>query len=433
MIGLGSGMALASLALSASAQAPADEGRATVPGTWIDLAEHGVRADGVTDDHAAIQRVFDEVVPATGAVVRFPPGVCRCSGRIVSRGRPLAVVGAGAGNSVVLFTGTDPDSVGFLFDQQRFPNTLRVCDLGLWTDGQEAGDALTVAYTPQDCMSMRVTERVTIQNVSIVGQDIARHGFRNGVVLRYVNSPLLSNVSVSGRQPRAGMQNRTRTECCFKLVAGAVGESMPVQARLLTCSGYNARYGVNLIGAHEGLVVYAGNFVECAVGIAQNCGPEPGLFPEPEPLPDGGTRPGVWITDTHCNVFVAGIYLQKVVQVFVKDCLIYKAPDAVEDCTAVRLSRCADVHVRNSMFVSHSRRGRFEGVCAENGTVRCRVSDNTMEWCDTAVRLGPGTGGIHVWDNVVQGGGEGALVDQGRGNRFRALGADAWESIGPTE
>jgi hypothetical protein len=335
------------------------------------------------------------------------------------------------GSTTICFTGTTEDTVGIVFDQQRYMNTLEVRNLSLVTNHQETGDALTVQYTAEDCMAMRVVERVFLENLNIRGLDIARHGFRNGVVLRHVNSPFLLNVSVSGRQPAAGMENRTHTDSCFKLIAGGVGESMPVQAGLWKCSGYNARHGVNLIGAHEGLVVSAGNFVECAVGISQVCGPEQGLFPDSEPLPDGGRRPGIWIGDTHCNVFQAGIYLRNVVQGFVHDCLIYKAPDAGQDCVGVRLSHCADIKVHHSQFVSHSRRGRFDGLRTENNTVRCQITNNTFEWTDASLHLEPGTTDVYAWDNSVQGGSPGEVINEGRGNRFRELGADSWHDALP--
>ena len=395
----------------------------------IDVREHGVRADGVTDDYEAIQRIFDEVLPPEGGVVQFPAGVCRCGGRVVSRKKPVILQGAGRGATRMLFTGNTENQVGFYFDQQHYPNTLQVRDISFVTDQQESGDALCVDYTPEDCMAMRVVQRVHLENINIVGVDIAQHGFRNGVILRHVNAPVLFNVCVSGRQPRAGMENRTHTESCIKLVAGAIHVSMPVEAALIKCSGYNARYGVNLIGAHEGLVVTAGNFVECAVGISQVCGPEEGLFPESEPLPDGGTRPGIWITDTHCNVFMAGVYLQDVVQGFINNCLIYKAPDAAQDCNGVHLSHCADIKVHHSMFVSHTREGRFDGIFAENNTSRCQFSNNTFTWTDYSIHLDEGASQIHAWENLSQGGSAGKQVDRGHGNRFRNLGENTWRNL----
>ncbi len=398
----------------------------------IDVREHGVKADGVTDDYAALQRVFDEVLPESGGIVQLPPGIIQCSGQIHSRTKPVVVLGSGRGSTRIRFTGESEDSVGFVFDQQQYPNTFEMRNLTLITNQQESGDAITVRYTPEDCMTMRVVERVFLENVTIVGEDIALHGFRNGVVLWHANSPLLYNVCVSGRQPAAGIENRTHTESCIKLYAGALGESMPVQAGLVKCSGYNARFGVNLIGAHEGLVVTAGNFVKCAVGISQISGPDEGLFPEAEPLPDGGIRPGIWISDTHCNVFIAGIYLQDMVQGFIHNCLIYKTPDAVQDCAGVRLSHCADIKIHASTFVSHTRHGRFDGIRTENNTYRCQISNNTFEWTDASVHLGPGTNGCHVWDYTTQGGSPGALIDEGSDNRFRALGADAWHDAPPS-
>ena len=284
---------LAAVPMVFSKNTVADTVSSTLPLACIDVREFGVKADGKTDDYEAIQRIFDEVLPETGGLVQFPAGTCLCRGQIVSQAKPVVLMGAGSGSTIFMFTGETEDTVGFVFDQQNYPNTLHVRNLSLVTNQQEAGDALTINYTPKDCMSMRVVERVFLENITIVGKDIARHGFRNGVVLRHVNSPFMLNVCVSGRQPAAGMENRTHTDACFKLIAGALGESMPVQAGLMKCSGYNSKFGVNLIGAHEGLVVTAGNFVECGVGISQNCGPGEGIFPETEDLPDGGIRPGI--------------------------------------------------------------------------------------------------------------------------------------------
>jgi len=419
-----SGMAVAPMALAQNAVANAVQPKSSMAN--IDACEYGVKADGKTDNFTAIQRIFDEVIPETGGLVQFPAGTCVCSGRIVSRAKPIIMLGAGCGSTIFMFTGETEDTVGFMFDQQNYPNTLQVRNLSLVTNQQETGDALTINYTPEDCMSMRVVERVFLENLTIVGKDIAQHGFRNGVVLRHVNSPFMLNVCVSGRQPAAGMENRTHTDACFKLIAGANGESMPVQAGLMKCSGYNSKFGVNLIGAHEGLVVTAGNFVECGVGISQNCGPGEGIFPELEDLPDGGIRPGIWVSDTHCNVFVAGVYLQDVVQGFIHDCLIYKAPDAVQDCSGIRLAHCADIKIHNSNFVSHTREGRFEGVHAEKNSSRCQVFNNTFTWTDASLHFERGTTRFHCWDNIAQGGMSGDVIDEGEKNFYRDLGKDNW-------
>lgn len=411
-----------------AALARADEAEAEPArnGNAINVKDHGVKGDGDTDDYPAIQRVFDDVLPAAGGIVHFPPGIYRCGGQVLSRTKPVVMTGAGRGATRILFDGKSAEQVGFVFQQQHYPNTLQIRDLSLVTDQQETGDALMVQYTAQDCMAMRVVERVFLENINIVGQDIAKHGFRNGIILRHVNSPLLFNVSVSGRQPAAGMENRTHTESCFKLIAGAVGESMPVQAALMKCSGYNARFGVNLFGAHEGLVVTGGNFVECAVGVSQNCRSDDGLFPEPESLPDGGIRPGIWIADTHCNVFVAGFYLQDMAQGFIKDCLIYKAPDAAQDCSGIRLSNCIDIKIHNNHFLSHTRNGLFDGIRTENGTQRCQITNNTLSMTDHSLYFGPGTHHMHIWDNIVHGDTPARLVDQGAHNRYRNLGEDHW-------
>ena len=95
----------------------------------------------------------------------------------------------------------------------------------------------------------------------------------------------------------------------------------------------------------------------------------------------------------------------------------------------MRLTKCSDFKLHNSIFVSHSRKGSFTGLLTENGTVRCQVSNNTFEWCDESVHLGAGTTGIHVWDNVIQGGREGKTVNEGERNRFRALGQDSWQDL----
>jgi len=396
----------------------------------VNVRDFGAVGDGVTDDHKAIQRSFQEGLTESGGIVFFPPGRYRCGGRIVSEAKPVSVLGAGRGSSVICFTATEEDQVGFLFDQQVYTNTVELRSLTLTTDQAEPGDALTVRYSSQDCRAVRIYERVYLENINIVGTDTACHGFRNGVCLEHVNSPLLLNVSVSGRQPAAGLSNRTHTNACFKLIGGALQTGgIPVQSGFYRCSGYNARFGIHVSGAHEGMIVHGGNFVECGVGIFQNSSSEPSPFDSGEPSMDGGTRPGIWISDTHCNVFQAGVYLQNVLQGIISNMLIYKAPDSSEDCAGVRLSRCSDLKMHHSIFVSQSRKGSFVGLLTENGTVRCQISDNTFEWCNESIHLGMGTSGCHVWDNQVQGGGSGVCVDEGERNRFRALGVDSWGSV----
>lgn len=425
-IGLGAvGFALPGLAKNAFADSPDDSKGVDVKST-IDAREFGVKADGKTDDFKALQHIFNTVLTSVGGIIQLPPGIIVCSARIVNRGKPVMLLGAGRGSTRIHFTGESEDTVGLLFEQQKYPNTLQVRNLSLTTDQQEKGDALTIVYAPEDCCSMRVVERVYLENITIVGEDIANHGFRNGVVMQDTNSPLLYNVCVSGRQPAAGMENRTRTRSCFKFVTGAHGSATPVQAALIKCSGYNAKFGVDMVGAHEGLVINSGNFVECGVGISQNSGPEQGIFEQVQPLPEGGLRPGIWIQDTHCNVFKAGVFLQRVTQGFIQNCLIYKAPDSSQDCVGVRLSRCTDVKINGSMFLNHSPHGLFEGVLAENSTVRCYISDNIFERCDNSVHLSQGTAGCFAWDNLTQGGRSGTLLNEGERNKYRQLGEDVW-------
>lgn len=100
----------------------------------------------------------------------------------------------------------------------------------------------------------------------------------------------------------------------------------------------------------------------------------------------------IWITDTHCNVFVAGFF-QDMVQRFINDCLIYKAPDAAQDCSGIRLSHCADIKIHHNYFVPHTARGLFEGVRTENGTHRCQISDNTFSLADRVLHFDDTTTG----------------------------------------
>lgn len=393
----------------------------------VDVRDFGAVGDGVTDDYAALQKAFETGLSERGGIVFFPPGMYLCSGRICCEAKPVSVIGSGRGSSVIWFTGTDENSVGFHFHQQTFENTVEIRSLSLKTDQQESGDALTITYPPQDCRRMRVQERVYLENINIVGMNIAQHGFRNGVVLKNVNSPFVVNVSVSGRQPSAGMSNRTHTNACFSLDGGSIQSGgIPVQSGFYKCSGYNARFGIHVTGAHEGLVVHGGNFVECGVGVYQNSSSEPSSFDDGMTLEDGGTRPGIWISDTHCNVFQAGVYLQNVLQGIINGLLVYKAPDSSEDCVGIRLSRCSDMKAHHCIFVSQSRQGTFTGLLTENRTVRCQISDNTFEWCSESIHLGQATTGCHIWDNLVQGGNSGTVVNEGENNKFRPLGSDCW-------
>ena len=65
--------ALATVALSMAASAVGAQTTAQAPAGAVNVGDLGAKADGKTDDAAAIQRAIDAVEAAGGGVVCFPP------------------------------------------------------------------------------------------------------------------------------------------------------------------------------------------------------------------------------------------------------------------------------------------------------------------------------------------------------------------------
>lgn len=384
------------------------------------VKDYGAVGDGRTDDYSRVQAALDDL-PGSGGAVVFPPGTYVVSNRLVSSDRPAHIYGFGVGNSIIKFTGTSTSTVGFEFNQRVHRNTFAMRDLTLMTDQKEAGDALTVGYQPADSYEYRIHRRVSLQNVLVIGEDITQHGFRRGMVMLHVNNPIFINCSVNGRQPEAGQENRTYTDDCFYLLG--TDASVPAEASFYRCSGTNAKRGVHAHGSHEGLHVFGSSFVECAVGVLQDSSTS------------SSHRPGLVVSDTHCNIFEAGIRVANVAQGQIHHNLIYKSGDSSSHCNGVFLIDCEDYKVDHNLFFNQvppeaevTDRGFF-GIATAGNTTRIQIFNNTVDNATCGIYLNPGTTSAYTWNNIIQGNRSDAEYvndDTSGTSRYLPIGENDW-------
>ena len=96
---------------------------------WLNIRRAGAKGDGITDDTAALQKVFSQI--ESGTTVYLPPGTYRLTETLLAKGPAIGVSVIGHGRDTTLLW--DGPAGGVLFQDDGFSNSKIV---GLNFEGQ---------------------------------------------------------------------------------------------------------------------------------------------------------------------------------------------------------------------------------------------------------------------------------------------------------
>ena len=248
-------------------------------------------------------------------------------------GKSLTITGSGPELSSLIATQTS----GYFLDIQQddFTDSVRLSGFSIETETVSVTRALRVQFNENDATNNRLQARCTIENVEIRGVDVGAHGFLSGIDLTNVHRPILSKVSVSGRQNGAAPAGFQHMEYGWNLTN--VGTGVPTDFMFSFCTVIAAAKGYKGSGVLEGI-----SFDRC-YSIAVGRGFD---FQATTP------RPYIDLNRCHVAAFEYCVYLQNFWQSWVSGCLLYKREDSNANTVGIYLNNCDNTKVRDNNLVN---------------------------------------------------------------------------------
>jgi len=302
-------------------------------------------------------------------------------------GVPVAVVGDGLAVSQLIGSDSFPAGNKFLLRidiMNGSDGTVSVNGVSFRTLQAEVASGLEI-----EAIQSNLEERVQISHTEFRGVDPGQHGFNNGLRLRNVNTPKVSNVTVTGRQSSSGgPAGLTNMDVCFDIVNTLPGMTNYVFSDT-RCNAAKRAY--NLSGYMEGL--YCGRCINVAVGF--------GWFLRP-----GQQTPLINIFSSHTDFFNAAVDITDITQGAYYGNLFYHRADATTNGVCYQMTRVKESQVLGGECVNYADTTSLVGV-AWSASSDNIVGDMILSKVDTGVtNLGGSTGNVYRrgrWINVKQG------------------------------
>lgn len=242
-----------------------------------------------------------------------------------------------SGNGPELSALISTQTTGYFLDLQQddFTDSVRLSGFSIETETVSVTRALRVQFNQNDATNNRLQARCTIENLEVRGVDVGSHGFLSGIDLTNVHRPIISKVSISGRQNGAAPAGFQHMEYGWNLTN--VGTGAPTDFMFSFCTVIAAQKGYKGTGSLEGI-----SFDRC-YSIAVGRGFD---FQATSP------KPYIDINRCHVAAFEYCIYLQNFWQSWVSGCLLYKREDSNANTVGIYLNNCDSTKVRDNNLVN---------------------------------------------------------------------------------
>ena len=343
---------------------------------------------GVGDDDGLATAL--SALQAVGGGALLLPGRCVISQPKTLTGVPIAIVGDGLAVSQLVGSASFPTGGRFLLRidiRNGSDATVSVSGVSFRTLQAENANGLQI-----EAVQSNLEERVQISHTEFRGVDPGLHGFSYGVQFKNVNTPKVSNVTVTGRQSaNGGPASLTNMDVCFDIANTLPGMTNYVFSDT-RCNAAKRAY--NLSGYMEGL--YCGRCINVAVGF--------GWFLRP-----GVQTPLINIFSSHTDFFNAAVDIADFTQGAYYGNLFYHRADATANGVCYQMERVKESQILGGECVNYANATSLAAVVWSASSDNI-VGDMILSKVNTGVvNLNGSTGNVYRrgrWINVPAGAGE---------------------------
>lgn len=258
--------------------------------------QFGVKADGTTDDTAALQACLNAGV----ASIYIPAGTRLVTADLTRTGNThlfgdtmsssIIVMG---GTSTFRFTGNDADGEYNVYQ-------LEIERIGFRSNTMKAGDILYASWIKGQGGTSKT---VTLRDCEFLGTT-PTNGFQNAVHLYNARNVTIDNVRVLGDRG-----NSTIHSSSGFFIEGEVNGGAPVEIYFKNTEVYYCQFGYSISGWVEGVYWVDSGAIACRVGI--------------QAIASGAPRPLLSVDACHFNTDWGGVLTKNFVQFFITNTLFY--------------------------------------------------------------------------------------------------------------
>lgn len=343
----------------------------------------GVKADGVTDDTAALQAALSSKVKS----IYMPAGVRLVTADLVRTGNTylfgdtasssIIIMG---GNSTFRFAGNDAGGEYNVYQ-------LTVERVGFRSNTMKSGDILYASWVKG---IGGTSKTLTLRDCEFLGVNGAC-GFTNAVHLYNARNVTIDNVRVLGDRGNAAIGSSSGF-----LIEGEVDGGAPVEIYFKNTEVYYCQFGYTVNGWVEGVYWVNSGAIACRVGI--------------QAVAAGAPRPLLSIDACHFNTDWGGVLTTDFVQIFITNTLFYANSSDGHSSTYYGVTAevsAASVDL-NAMIDGNTFMGLIGGIPkyaiqinGRPGTEGSIISRNRINAFTAGIFLGPDTSNVLVTgDNV---------------------------------
>lgn len=329
----------------------------------VSVKDFGAVGNGITDDTASIQAALN-----TGKAILFPDGLYRCTAKITSSDKPVAIYTDG--NVRVNWT-AGASSQGFEFTFSNITNhTLYIGDIELSTEVEGGGTPIKATWPTGATGYARLCElgKIVCRGADIPGQV----GYwAAGVDLENAWIAYCETVDfygkLSGTTPLSGaavIVRGTTTDAKFHIRARACQD------------------GLRIAGFSELVDISGSIFVACDYAV--NCSGTAGL-----------NTPGFLWLGGHCSTFKGGVRSVNILQGNISDILVYKRPDSNQNFIAFDLdSASTDWQITDCKVFSLGNPGGGTTTAVRDAGTNNKTKGIRNVSCNTDLNLVSGASGF---------------------------------------
>lgn len=258
--------------------------------------QFGVKADGTTDDTAALQACLN-----AGVVSIYIPAGTRLVTADLTRTGNTYLFGDTMSSSIIVMGGTSTFRyTGNDADGEYNVYQLEIERIGFRSNTMKAGDILYASWIKGQGGTSKT---VTLRDCEFLGT-ASTNGFQNAVHLYNARNVTIDNVRVLGDRG-----NSTIHSSSGFFIEGEVNGGAPVEIYFKNTEVYYCQFGYSISGWVEGVYWVDSGAIACRVGI--------------QAIASGAPRPLLSVDACHFNTDWGGVLTTNFVQFFITNTLFY--------------------------------------------------------------------------------------------------------------
>lgn len=305
-------------------------------GLVLNALAFGAKGDGTTDDRAALQAALDAAVTTlgggdiqSGTKVYIPRGTYNVPGSLTITNKPVRLIGAGVGMTVLRFSGVGG---GISFTSNNPRDKFSIEGMSLSTSTAGGGTAISVTYTDAPAGGAGILHANAIRAVEIISES-GVEWWTKGIVATNVSNLVISQVLIRGKNGTQDMSYGIQ-----------VIDTTPMVIRDAII--YYAVTGIRVEGNSQGLVIDGVTSVTtCTTGLD---------------LSTSGGAPGSGVFGAHFNTLTTGILINGQTDFAITGCVIYKM--GTGGYIGINATSASRFRIIGNVLISYGTAGTAEAI-----------------------------------------------------------------------